>query len=283
MSTTPAWLTKSRNSWREGGSGDESMVKASRIEGLVQRHTIRPSNSAAALRATGQFEKRVVLDFGNKSEAMHVIDVNSGGPKEGGKSSQGGKRPHRSPTWDVVQEHCTFCSDLMDIGGIRAIASIDMAKREDNVQLTDAMAQLRTATRPSTTSPPPSRDLGVMEMTRQRVRDVAKRRPKTPVPGLAMVRGKVEASIFDSQSASNRPRSTSPKGKTRTRMTGWMVRTPCLRPPFPTQGWWKSIRRNWQKAARQTSWALESNSTSRDARVPFTTPWVRKSPRIERR
>ena len=229
------------------GSGDESMVKVSRAKDLFNAMSIHRQIKAA-------FGRQVNLRSGSylvleQTEAMHVIDVNSGGRKKGASSQE---ENALITNLDVVEEIARLLR-LRDIGGIIAIDFIDMAKREHNKQLTDAMKEAMKRDKAKHNISSPSR-FGVMEMTRQRVRDVAEVATQDACPA-CNGSGKVEASILITERIESALKYLA-EGENRTRMT--LMVHPMLE-AYLTQGWWKSIRRQWQKAM-DIKLAIESNS-----------------------
>ena len=103
-----------------------------------------------------------------QTEAMFVIDVNSGGRKKGASTQE---ENALQTNIECVDEIARLLR-LRDIGGIIAIDFIDMAKREHNKLLTDTMKAAMKGDKAKHNIASPSK-FGVMELTRQRVRDVA--------------------------------------------------------------------------------------------------------------
>ncbi|MDA0569067.1 MAG: Rne/Rng family ribonuclease, partial [Bacteroidetes bacterium] len=103
-----------------------------------------------------------------QTEAMFVIDVNSGGRKKGASTQE---ENALQTNIECVDEIARLLR-LRDIGGIIAIDFIDMAKREHNKRLTDTMKSAMKGDKAKHNIASPSK-FGVMELTRQRVRDVA--------------------------------------------------------------------------------------------------------------
>ena len=229
------------------GSGDESMVKLSRAKDLFNNMSIHRQIKAA-------FGRQVNLRSGSylvleQTEAMHVIDVNSGGRKKGASSQE---ENALITNLDVVEEIARLLR-LRDIGGIIAIDFIDMAKREHNKQLTDAMRAAMKRDKAKHNISTPSR-FGVMEMTRQRVRDVAEVATQDACPA-CNGSGKVEASILITERIESALKYLA-EGENRKRMT--LMVHPMLE-AYLTQGWFKSIRRQWQKTL-DIKLGIESNS-----------------------
>jgi ribonuclease G len=159
------------------GSDKVGMVKSTKDKDLFNTLSIHRQVKAT-------FGKKVNLQSGayliiEQTEAMFVIDVNSGGRK--------------NTNMECVEEIARLLR-LRDIGGIIAIDFIDMAKREHNKQLTDAMRDAMKPDKAKHNIAPPSK-FGVMELTRQRVRDVADVRTQDKCPSCNGT-GNVQAAIL---------------------------------------------------------------------------------------
>jgi ribonuclease G len=124
------------------------------------------------------------------TEAMHVIDVNSGGRKAGATSQEE----------NAVATNLECASEiarmfrLRDMGGIICVDFIDMADRKNQKKLHETM---RTAMKPDKAKHnvlAPSR-FGVVEITRQRVREVTDISTSEQCPS-CNGSGKIEASIL---------------------------------------------------------------------------------------
>ncbi len=125
-----------------------------------------------------------------QTEAMFVIDVNSGGRKKGATSQE---ENALITNIECVDEIARLLR-LRDIGGIIAIDFIDMAKRENNKKLTDAMRTAMKKDKAKHNIAPPSK-FGVMELTRQRVRDVAEVKTNDKCPSCNGT-GTIQAAIL---------------------------------------------------------------------------------------
>lgn len=116
------------------------------------------------------FGKKVSLPSGaylivEHTEAMHVIDVNSGNRKA---SKQNQEQNAFETNMEVATEIARILR-LRDMGGIVAIDFIDMHERENNKKLYEALKSAMQADRAKHNIAPPSK-FGVIELTRQRVR-----------------------------------------------------------------------------------------------------------------
>jgi ribonuclease G len=127
------------------------------------------------------------------------------------------------------------------MGGIICVDFIDMAKREHNKQLTDAMKKAMKGDKAKHNIQPPSR-FGVVEMTRQRVRPVADVKTSEKCPTCRGT-GEVKASILFTDSIEAGIRGVT-EGKSLKRIT--IMLHPIIE-AYVKQGWWNSILKNWQR------------------------------------
>ena len=213
----------------------ESIVKVSKDRDLFNTLSIHRQIKAA-------FSKQVNLRSGayliiEQTEAMHVIDVNSGGRKAGAKDQEE----------NALHTNLECCEEiarvlrLRDMGGIICVDFIDMAKREHNKQLTDAMKKAMKGDKAKHNIQPPSR-FGVVEMTRQRVRPVADVKTSEKCPTCRGT-GEVKASILFTDSIEAGIRGVT-EGKPMKRIT--IMLHPIIE-AYVKQGWWNSILKNWQR------------------------------------
>jgi ribonuclease G len=115
------------------------------------------------------FGKKVPLPSGGyliieHTEAMHVIDVNSGNRK-----GADGQENNAMATNMEAAEEIARVLQLRDMGGIVAIDFIDMHEKEHNKELYEKIKECMKSDRAKHNILPPSR-FGVVEITRQRVR-----------------------------------------------------------------------------------------------------------------
>lgn len=115
------------------------------------------------------FGKKVPLASGGyliieHTEAMHVIDVNSGNRK----GAEGQESNALSTNLEAAEEIARVLQ-LRDMGGIICIDFIDMHDRENNKMLFEKIKEHMASDRAKHNIIPPSR-FGVVEITRQRVR-----------------------------------------------------------------------------------------------------------------
>lgn len=115
------------------------------------------------------FGKKVPLPSGGyliieHTEAMHVVDVNSGNRK-----GMDGQENNALATNLEAAEEIARVLQLRDMGGIVAIDFIDMHERENNKILFEKIKEVMKSDRAKHNILPPSK-FGVVEITRQRVR-----------------------------------------------------------------------------------------------------------------
>jgi ribonuclease G len=115
------------------------------------------------------FGKKVPLSSGGyliieHTEAMHVVDVNSGNRK----GSEGQESNALATNIEAAEEIARILQ-LRDMGGIVAIDFIDMHDKENNKVLFEKLKEFMKSDRAKHNILPPSK-FGVVEITRQRVR-----------------------------------------------------------------------------------------------------------------
>ena len=210
------------------------------------------------------FGKKVSLQSGayliiEQTEAMFVIDVNSGGRKKGASSQE---ENALQTNLECVDEIARLLR-LRDIGGIIAVDFIDMAKRDHNKQLTDTMKAAMKTDKAKHNIAPPSK-FGVMELTRQRVRDVANVETQDRCPS-CNGSGNVQAAILITDTIKSSLKYFV-KGEGHNKLT--ILLHPILEayliqgePLKLLKGWFgSSVRRQWEKELG-ISIELESNSS----------------------
>jgi|TARA_B110000211_G_scaffold111131_1_gene129113 ribonuclease G len=210
------------------------------------------------------FGKKVNLQSGayliiEQTEAMFVIDVNSGGRKKGASSQE---ENALQTNIECVEEIARLLR-LRDIGGIVAIDFIDMAKKEHNKQLTDAMKLAMKVDKAKHNIAPPSK-FGVIELTRQRVRDVANVQTQDRCPSCNGT-GAIQAAILvtDTIKSSLKYLSKEEGQKKLTLFVHPILEAYLLKgePIKVFKGWFgTSIRIEWEKELGLTI-ELESNSS----------------------
>jgi ribonuclease G len=141
------------------------------------------------------FGKQVNLKSGaylivEHTEAMHVIDVNSGSRKGGDK----GQAQNALDTNLECAEEIARVLRLRDMGGIIAVDFIDMHTRAHQRQLFDKLKECMKDDKAKHNVLPPSK-FGVVEITRQRVREVTDISTEEDCP-CCEGSGKVQATIL---------------------------------------------------------------------------------------
>lgn len=141
------------------------------------------------------FGKKVMLSSGayliiEHTEAMHVIDVNSGNRKA---SVQNQEQNAFETNIEVAHEIARILR-LRDMGGIVAIDFIDMHKKENNYKLYETLKEAMRSDRAKHNIIPPTK-FGVIELTRQRVRPVTNIKTAEVCPSCGGS-GEVESSIL---------------------------------------------------------------------------------------
>jgi ribonuclease G len=141
------------------------------------------------------FGKKVMLPSGaylivEHTEAMHVIDVNSGNRK----ATEQNQEQNAFETNMEVSEEIARILRLRDMGGIIAIDFIDMHQKENNRKLYDTLKQHMSTDRAKHNIIPPTR-FGVVELTRQRVRPETDIKTAEVCPSCAGT-GEITASIL---------------------------------------------------------------------------------------
>jgi ribonuclease G len=140
------------------------------------------------------FGKQVNLKSGayliiEHTEAMHVIDVNSGNRK----GVQGQEDNALKTNLECAREIARILR-LRDMGGIICVDFIDMNDKSNQKKLYDELKLAMSEDKAKHNVLPPSR-FGVVEITRQRVRPVTDIQTSEKCP-CCMGSGKVEASIL---------------------------------------------------------------------------------------
>lgn len=230
------------------GSKNTDIVKVSSDRDLFNTLSIHRQIKAA-------FGKQVNLRSGaylvvEQTEAMHVIDVNSGGRKAGAKDQE-------ENAFHTNLECCKEIARILrlrDMGGIICIDFIDMAKREHNKELMLALKEAMKDDKAKHNIIAPSR-FGVVEMTRQRVRPVADVKTSEQCPSCEGT-GKVQASILITDTIESTIHQAVEKGKHK-RLT--VMLHPIIE-AYIKQGWWNSIHRQWQRSLG-IKLHVESNSS----------------------
>ena len=147
------------------------------------------------------FGKKVPLPSGGyliieHTEAMHVIDVNSGNRK-----GSDGQESNALATNIEAAEELARVLQLRDMGGIVCVDFIDMHEKENNRILFEKMKEFMKSDRAKHNLIPPSK-FGVIEITRQRVRPETDIKTSESCP-TCNGSGEVQASILLAEEIEN--------------------------------------------------------------------------------
>jgi ribonuclease G len=147
------------------------------------------------------FGKKVPMPSGGyliieHTEAMHVIDVNSGNRK-----GADGQESNALATNIEAAEEIARVLQLRDMGGIICIDFIDMHERDNNRKLYEKLKEFMKNDRARHNIIPPSK-FGVVEITRQRVREVTEIETNETCPTCNGT-GEIQASILFAEEIEN--------------------------------------------------------------------------------
>lgn len=188
------------------------------------------------------FGKQVNLKSGayliiEHTEAMHVIDVNSGGRKGGVKNQE---ENALQTNLECAVEIARILR-LRDMGGIICIDFIDMHDRANQKKLFEALKNNMKEDKAKHNILPPSK-FGVVEITRQRVREVTDIKTQEKCPSCDG-KGVVEAPILYTDTLENSVSYLSEEKKVKaiTLLVHPMVEA------YLTKGWFNSIVKKWRK------------------------------------
>ena len=174
------------------------------------------------------------------TEAMHVIDVNSGNHIKAGNSQEDTALQVNIESAQEIARQLR----LRDMGGIVIVDFIDMNKAENRKKLFDVMTEAMKADKARHTILPLSK-FGLMQITRQRVRpslevDVQEKCPFCDGTGhikqSLVVVDEIESSLKYILTAANEKRIS-------------IVTHPYIQ-AYLTKGWFRSLRWQWQRTYR---------------------------------
>ena len=169
------------------------------------------------------------------TEAMHVIDVNSGKRV----SSQKDQEANALEVNMIAAEEVARQLRLRDMGGIIVVDFIDMHNGANRKKLYDAMVEFMKDDKAKHHILPPSK-FGLIEITRQRVRPEMNIETKEGCPSCQGT-GKVEASILIIDEIEQKLAQASQK------YNNIILKAHPFVASYITQGWLKTIRRDWSK------------------------------------
>ena len=162
---TPSIYNEVRNYIKSFLPGQEEIVKLYKDPQPIFEHF----NVAKQIK--GSFGKVVTMKNGiyliiEQTEAMHVIDVNSGNRMKSTNQEENALAVNMEAAAEIARQ-----LRLRDMGGLIVIDFIDLAKSENRKQLHTHLKELMANDRAKHTVLPPSK-FGLIEITRQRVRQV---------------------------------------------------------------------------------------------------------------
>ncbi|MDZ4751293.1 MAG: Rne/Rng family ribonuclease [Flavobacteriales bacterium] len=189
------------------------------------------------------FGKQVNLKSGaylivEHTEAMHVIDVNSGNRKNATVKDQ---EENALQTNIECAKEIARVMRLRDMGGIICIDFIDMQNRENQRKLHDALRDFMKTDKAKHNVLAPSK-FGVIEITRERVRPVTKVITTEKCPSCDG-KGVVQASILFSDEMENSLRFLKEEGN----HTSLRLSVHPMVEAYLTKGFWNNTLKAWKK------------------------------------
>ena len=167
------------------------------------------------------------------TEAMHVVDVNSGN-----RTNSGDNQEENALAVNLLAaEEIARQLRLRDMGGIIVVDFIDMHRNENRRKLFDKLKEVMHNDRAKHKILPPSK-FGLIEITRQRVRPESNIQTREENPD-----NLVEAPILlidDIEHHFNQHAKTAEENKIFLHVHPFIY-------AYLTKGWWKNVRKSWQK------------------------------------
>ncbi len=214
----------------------ENIVKFHKVPDLFDAFSIHKQIKAS-------FGKQVNLKSGaylivEHTEAMHVIDINSGNRKNATVKDQ---EENALQTNIECAKEVARLLRLRDMGGIICIDFIDMQNRDNQRKLHDAIRDFMADDKAKHNVLAPSK-FGVVEITRERVKPVTKVVTTEKCPSCGG-KGVVQASVLFTDEIENSVRFLSESGnhKEIRLVVHQMVEA------YLTKGWFNSIIKKWRK------------------------------------
>jgi ribonuclease G len=171
------------------------------------------------------------------TEAMHVIDVNSGGRKAGATSQE----ENATATNLECATEIARLLRLRDMGGIICVDFIDMGETANRRQLTEALRKSMKPDKAKHNVLAPSR-FGVVEITRQRVRPVTDIKTAEECPSCNGT-GKVTASILVTDGIEAALQAAADRGLGESTL----ILHPMVE-AYITKGFWNNQLKSWKKS-----------------------------------
>ncbi|MFM7769999.1 MAG: ribonuclease E/G, partial [Bacteroidota bacterium] len=215
-------------------------------EGIVKLHKTNDIFDAFNIyrQLKSGFAKQVNLKSGaylivEHTEAMHVIDVNSGNRKSGSAKDQ--EENALQTNLECAKEIARLLR-LRDMGGIICVDFIDMQQKENQKKLHEALKELMKGDKAKHNVLPPSR-FGVVEITRERVKPVTEVETTESCPS-CNGSGKVESVLLFEDEIENNIRLIVQNSGLKHIQVGVH---PILA-AYLTKGWWfNTILAKWKK------------------------------------
>ncbi|MEN9333903.1 MAG: hypothetical protein RLY35_1083 [Bacteroidota bacterium] len=219
---------------------------APELKDIVKEHKVDDLFDAFNIhrQIKSSFAKQVNLKSGaylivEHTEAMHVIDVNSGNRKQASVKDQ--EENALQTNMECAAEVARLLR-LRDMGGIICVDFIDMQNKDNQKKLHDALRDAMKTDKAKHNVLAPSR-FGVVEITRERVKPVTQVKTTEKCPS-CHGKGTVEASVLFTDQLENQIRMVAQEYKHKYVL---MVVNPLVE-AYINQGWfWKTLRTQWQK------------------------------------
>lgn len=223
-----------KNTLRTIAPDKESIVKIHKVKDLFDTFKIHRQIKAS-------FGKQVNLKTGSyliieHTEAMHVIDVNSGNRKGGVKNQE----ENALQTNLECAKEIARVLRLRDMGGIICIDFIDMHERANQRKLHEALKDAMKDDRAKHNILAPSR-FGVVEITRQRVRPVTNIKTSEKCPSCDG-KGIVQAPVLFTDEIEGSVKIASENGQ-----GDILAMVHPMIEAYLNKGLWNSITKKWRK------------------------------------
>lgn len=237
-------------SYLKSFSHDENIVKINKNPDLFDVFSIHRQIKQS-------FGKQVNLKSGaylivEHTEAMHVIDVNSGNRKN---SSVINQEENALQTNVECAREIARLLRLRDMGGIICIDFIDMQNKDNQKKLSDVLRDAMKEDKAKHNVLPPSR-FGVVEITRERVKPVTKVVTTEKCPSCDG-KGVVQSSLLFTEEIENSIRFLSEEG---TRKEVRLIVHPMVE-AYLNRGLFSSITKTWKKKYKMKL-TVEASSNS---------------------
>jgi ribonuclease G len=228
-------------------------------DGILKMHRVPDLFDAFSIhrQIKQSFSKQVNLKSGayvivEHTEAMHVIDVNSGNRKNSTVNNQ--EENALQTNMECAKEIARLLR-LRDMGGIICIDFIDMQNRDNQKKLVDTLREYMSEDKAKHNVLPPSK-FGVVEITRERVKPVTKVITTEKCPSCEG-KGVVQSSLLFTEEIENNLRFLSEEGS---RKELKLMVHPVVE-AYLNRGWWNSISKTWRKKYKMKI-AVEASSSA---------------------